>query len=67
MYKLLVKQPTALFDICADDWNSIMGDPTKFGLGLFSVLFDMLFIVQHYVLYRHRHTNGYAPINGSDT
>uniref|UniRef100_U5EI65 Cystinosin homolog n=1 Tax=Corethrella appendiculata TaxID=1370023 RepID=U5EI65_9DIPT len=35
-----------------DDWISIFGDPTKFGLGLFSVLFDVLFIVQHYVLYR---------------
>lgn len=37
---------------CADDWASIFGDPTKFGLGLFSVMFDILFMVQHYVLYR---------------
>ncbi|EFA10650.1 cystinosin homolog [Tribolium castaneum] len=36
-----------------DDWVSIFGDPTKFGLGLFSVVFDIFFIVQHYVLYRH--------------
>ena len=35
-----------------NDWSSIFGSPTKFGLGLFSVLFDILFIVQHYVLYR---------------
>ena len=35
-----------------DDWISIFGDPTKFGLGLFSVAFDILFIIQHYVLYR---------------
>lgn len=35
-----------------DDWVSIFGDPTKFGLGLFSVAFDILFIIQHYVLYR---------------
>lgn len=35
-----------------DDWASIFGDPTKFGLGLFSVLFDIVFIVQHYVLYK---------------
>jgi len=34
-----------------DDWGSIFGDPTKFGLGLFSVLFDILFILQHYVFY----------------
>lgn len=35
-----------------DDWVSIFGDPTKFGLGLFSVLFDIFFMVQHYGLYR---------------
>ncbi|XP_046744120.1 cystinosin homolog isoform X2 [Diprion similis] len=36
-----------------DDWDSIFGDPTKFGLGFFSVAFDIFFLVQHYVLYRH--------------
>jgi len=35
-----------------DDWGSIFGDPTKFGLGFFSILFDILFIIQHYCLYR---------------
>lgn len=35
-----------------DDWGSIFGDPTKFGLGVFSILFDIVFIVQHYCLYR---------------
>lgn len=35
-----------------DDWESIFGNPTKFGLGFFSVLFDILFILQHYVFYR---------------
>jgi cystinosin len=35
-----------------DDWGSIFGDPTKFGLGLFSILFDILFLFQHYGLYR---------------
>ncbi|XP_026827831.1 cystinosin homolog isoform X5 [Ooceraea biroi] len=34
-----------------DDWESIFGDPTKFGLGFFSVAFDIFFIIQHYVLY----------------
>ncbi|PSN39531.1 hypothetical protein C0J52_12389 [Blattella germanica] len=34
-----------------NDWESIFGDPTKFGLGLFSVVFDVFFIIQHYVLY----------------
>ncbi|KAL2089803.1 hypothetical protein ACEWY4_014491 [Coilia grayii] len=35
-----------------DQWTLIFGDPTKFGLGLFSVFFDVLFIFQHYCLYR---------------
>lgn len=36
-----------------DQWMLFFGNPTKFGLGLFSVLFDLLFIAQHYCLYRH--------------
>ncbi|XP_065657908.1 cystinosin isoform X4 [Hydra vulgaris] len=36
-----------------NEWNSIFGDFTKFALGLFSILFDILFLLQHYVFYRH--------------
>ncbi|XP_076663786.1 lysosomal cystine transporter cystinosin isoform X2 [Andrena cerasifolii] len=46
-----------------DDWGSIFGDPTKFGLGFFSVAFDIFFIIQHYVLYRDR--KEYLEIPGS--
>lgn len=35
-----------------DEWKLIFGDPTKFGLGLFSVVFDIVFMTQHYCLYR---------------
>ena len=35
-----------------DDAASIFGDPTKFGLGFFSMVFDVLFVWQHYFLYR---------------
>lgn len=35
-----------------DDWISIFGNFTKFGLGLFSMLFDVVFFTQHYILYR---------------
>ncbi|CAG7832302.1 unnamed protein product [Allacma fusca] len=34
-----------------NDWSSLFGDYTKFGLGAFSILFDIFFIIQHYVLY----------------
>ncbi|XP_057331629.1 cystinosin homolog [Microplitis mediator] len=36
-----------------DDWESIFGDPTKFGLGFISVIFDIFFLLQHYVFYKH--------------
>ncbi|KAG9296860.1 hypothetical protein G9A89_006815 [Geosiphon pyriformis] len=37
-----------------DNWDGIKGDPVKFGLGFLSIAFDLIFIVQHYILYRNR-------------
>ena len=39
---------------CLDqgDWAGISGDLVKFGLGVTSMVFDVLFLVQHHVLYR---------------
>ena len=34
------------------DWSGISGNPVKFGLGNVSIAFDIVFITQHYVLYR---------------
>jgi len=48
----------------SDDWGSIFGDPTKFGLGFFSILFDILFMVQHYGLYRNH--DDYTEIKGQE-
>ncbi|XP_036613944.1 cystinosin [Trichosurus vulpecula] len=42
-----------------DEWTLIFGDPTKFGLGMFSILFDVVFIMQHYCLYRE---SGYEQL-----
>ncbi|XP_073976818.1 lysosomal cystine transporter cystinosin isoform X2 [Rhodnius prolixus] len=50
-----------------NDWASIFGDPTKFGLGLFSVLFDIFFMTQHYILYRHPRYMEIPGINSSAT
>lgn len=44
---------TFVLGYVSDDYDSIFGDPTKFGLGLFSVCFDIFFMIQHYVLYRY--------------
>ncbi|MBN3278820.1 CTNS protein, partial [Polyodon spathula] len=45
-----------------DQWMLIFGDPTKFGLGVFSILFDILFIIQHYCLYRQK-IDAYQPLD----
>ncbi|CAG5129560.1 unnamed protein product [Candidula unifasciata] len=37
-----------------DDWESIFGNVTKFGLGVVTIFFDTLFIIQHYCLYRNK-------------
>ncbi|OAL22676.1 hypothetical protein AYO20_11164 [Fonsecaea nubica] len=36
------------------DWSGITGNPLKLGLANISMGFDLLFIVQHFVLYRER-------------
>lgn len=33
------------------DWSGLTGNPVKFGLANISLLFDIVFIVQHFVLY----------------
>jgi len=35
-----------------NNWQGTIGNPVKFGLGFLSMGFDIIFIVQHYVLYR---------------
>ncbi len=38
---------------CSSDWSAVAGDPVKFGLGATSIVFDVIFLVQHFGLYRH--------------
>ena len=33
------------------DWSGVTGNPVKFGLGNVSILFDIIFMLQHYVWY----------------
>ena len=46
-----------------NDWSSFIGNPTKFGAGLLSILFDVLFILQHYVLYRQKDLSNDVGLN----
>ncbi|ORX99256.1 hypothetical protein K493DRAFT_212900 [Basidiobolus meristosporus CBS 931.73] len=38
----------------ANDWSGITGNPIKLGLGWVSILFDLVFFTQHYILYPDR-------------
>ncbi|CAG8488022.1 24691_t:CDS:2 [Gigaspora rosea] len=38
-----------------NNWSGISGDPVKFGLGFLSIGFDLLFMSQHFILYRNRY------------
>jgi cystinosin len=40
--------------IAMGDFTAITGNFVKFGLGLVSIVFDAIFIVQHYVIYPHQ-------------
>ena len=35
------------------DWSGVTGNPVKLGLGNVSIFFDLIFMFQHYVIYRH--------------
>ena len=35
------------------DWSGVTQNPVKFGLGQLAIVFDSIFILQHYVLYRN--------------
>ena len=34
------------------DWSGLTGNPVKFFLGNISIVFDIVFMSQHYILYR---------------
>ncbi|KAF1807762.1 PQ loop repeat-domain-containing protein [Mucor lusitanicus] len=38
------------------DWSGIEGDNVKLGLGVIVVVYDAIFLIQHYILYPHNHT-----------
>lgn len=43
-----------MVDGATEGWSGVIGDPIKFGLGFISIFFDVLFMIQHYVLYTDR-------------
>eukprot|EP00811_Abedinium_folium_P030912 NODE_4987_length_1823_cov_7.564269.p1 GENE.NODE_4987_length_1823_cov_7.564269~~NODE_4987_length_1823_cov_7.564269.p1 ORF type:complete len:332 (-),score=79.70 NODE_4987_length_1823_cov_7.564269:652-1647(-) len=61
-----------LFDAgMSQEWGQVTGDPVKLGLGNIAMVFDTIFVVQHYCLYNgrrsgHRDGNAAAPLNSVD-
>ncbi|KAK9836390.1 hypothetical protein WJX84_007513 [Apatococcus fuscideae] len=46
--------------ILMQDFSAITGSPVKFGLGMISLVYDVIFMVQHYLLYPS-HKSGEQP------
>jgi cystinosin len=40
------------------DWSGVTGNPLKFLLGNVTILFDFIFVFQHYILYRGSDSSG---------
>lgn len=43
------------------DWSGITGNPAKFALGNVSLIFDIIYMSQHYILYRQARGNEDRP------
>lgn len=43
------------------DWSGIFGNPTKLYLAMVTIFFDLLFLLQHYVLYADRTSYSQLP------
>ena len=48
------------------NFSAITENLPKFGLGFISILFDIIFMFQHYVLYKNNNNNN-RPTNGGET
>jgi len=48
------------------DWSGAIGDPVKFGLGFASMVFDVVFMVQHYALYPAAAGDGEEEAEGGE-
>ncbi|KAJ1461668.1 hypothetical protein M885DRAFT_457016 [Pelagophyceae sp. CCMP2097] len=55
-----------VFDGSTKGWAGLIGNPIKFALGLTSMAFDVLFMVQHYVLFTDR-TDVYEAVPQADS
>jgi hypothetical protein len=53
-----------LLDAAAtSDWSAVTGNPVKFCLGFVSMVFDVVFMIQHWVFYPSN-SSGYSNSSG---
>ncbi|CAD5212682.1 unnamed protein product [Bursaphelenchus okinawaensis] len=50
----------------SDDWSIFMGNAVKCGLGVASVAFDVLFMVQHFCLFKNSHKINISVIDQAE-
>ena len=48
---------TVLLAYNSNDWPSLYANPVKLGLGILTLIFDSVFMLQHYTLYPESHEN----------
>ena len=53
-FRIIHSLPCVCLLCNADDWSTMVGNPTKLGLSLLTLVFNFVFIFQHYFLYSDR-------------
>lgn len=53
------------FHFVSDDPHSVIENPAKFGLAILTIVFDILFMCQHYLLYKGERPVQYDDIEGT--
>eukprot|EP01064_Diplonema_japonicum_P008790 TRINITY_DN161_c5_g1_i1.p1 TRINITY_DN161_c5_g1~~TRINITY_DN161_c5_g1_i1.p1 ORF type:complete len:344 (+),score=25.45 TRINITY_DN161_c5_g1_i1:43-1074(+) len=52
--------------ISQGDWSNVTGNTVKFGLGFCSMFFDIIFMTQHYVIYKDNNGNSFQSLEEDD-
>ena len=52
--------------ICLGDWNGLFGNPTKLFLSVITILFDLVFLIQHYILYAECERDTYTMLEAQE-
>ncbi|KAL7497584.1 hypothetical protein ACHAWT_005788 [Skeletonema menzelii] len=48
------------------DWGGLFGNPTKLFLSMITIAFDLVFLIQHYILYAEKDTYSQLPLEAQE-